>query len=532
MIKFCCEYFDKKSKLVIYILLTIILCIFSILSPLIIGSIIDILTIQKGYNALIKHCIFFLSVQICNSIAQYLSYKLYIMLQTTAAYKLNKTLIKHLHMVNPKNIFDYNPSYLNERINTDSNTIVIFTLNLISKTISSALTLIISLVILFQLNNAFFFIALILCILYIAIYIIFKDKIFQMSLLFKENQSQFFSVLLEQLQNILFIKRHSLSSFFTNRLDKYFEKFFFNVLKTQKFSYIVSSIENILSYVAQFFVFVIAGMSVLHGDLSIGLFTISFTYYEYLLASISYFSNLSKSYQDSFSSYQRILEILSLPESIDGNQTLNNIEEIMCKAISFSYGSSHVINNFSYTFKKGNIYGIIGENGAGKSTLIDIITGIYQGDYTGEIKYNGKNIKNLNMEYVRANNISIMEQIPFFFKSTIEENIFLNNNYNSQNLSDFLKNANIKDFNDFICLNRAHKDCTCLSGGEKQKTAYLRMLAKSSDVLILDEPTSSLDFDSKRTLINYVKYISSSKIIIVVTHDPDFIAQCTNLIKL
>jgi len=221
-----------------------------------------------------------------------------------------------------------------------------------------------------------------------------------------------------------------------------------------------------------------------------------------------------------------------LPESIDGNQTLNNIEEIMCKAISFSYGSSHVINNFSYTFKKGNIYGIIGENGAGKSTLIDIITGIYQGDYTGEIKYNGKNIKNLNMEYVRANNISIMEQIPFFFKSTIEENIFLNNNYNSQNLSDFLKNANIKDFNDFICLNRAHKDCTCLSGGEKQKTAYLRMLAKSSDVLILDEPTSSLDFDSKRTLINYVKYISSSKIIIVVTHDPDFIAQCTNLIKL
>src|SRR5690606_20025397 len=72
----------------------------------------------------------------------------------------------------------------------------------------------------------------------------------------------------------------------------------------------------------------------------------------------------------------------------------------------------------------------------------------------------------------------------------------------------------------------------CFSNGEQQKLSILRVLLKNVDVILMDEPTSSMDIRSKRNLINYLNKIKSDKIIILITHDPDIILQSDEVIDM
>jgi tungstate transport system ATP-binding protein len=176
------------------------------------------------------------------------------------------------------------------------------------------------------------------------------------------------------------------------------------------------------------------------------------------------------------------------------------------------YNGSKVLDVENIKFEKGHIYAILGLNGSGKSTLLHCIAGVCNLT-KGQITYNGKNFIS------EKNNISFMMQYPFLFNCSAKENIIMGLKFRKV----CKKNIELK-FKDYAkCLDIdeiINKNGKKLSGGESSKVAMLRTVIQETEVVILDEPTASMDIESTIKAENLIKNImDDKKIIIIVTHD-------------
>lgn len=245
--------------------------------------------------------------------------------------------------------------------------------------------------------------------------------------------------------------------------------------------------------------------------------------------------NLGKSYQDALISYDRLEQILNEQKEMNGKIQINTIDSIELNNVSFSYDSyKNIINKFNYKFEKGKIYCIAGENGSGKSTLINLILGIFNDYYNGEIFYNSTEIKKLDMYYVRRKIIAICEQEPKLLNDSILNNITYGIDiYDYDEIIDLANklNLHVQKFSQGLDTN-IYEAAKNISGGEKLKISLIRTFLKKSDVIILDEPTSALDFNTIQKLGSFIQSIKKDKIIIIVTHNEEFLNIADDILHL
>ncbi|CAF0991135.1 unnamed protein product, partial [Brachionus calyciflorus] len=176
------------------------------------------------------------------------------------------------------------------------------------------------------------------------------------------------------------------------------------------------------------------------------------------------------------------------------------------------------VRNLCLGFKKGEIFGLLGTNGAGKTTTINMITGEIEPD-SGSIKIQNEqfNLKNVQLF---CDNVSVCPQHnPFWDELTLKEHLFI---YASlKKLSDDQIVTLSNDFMKMLKITEhADKQVKTLSGGTKRKLAYAITLFGSPTVILLDEPSTGLDPQSKRTFWNTIlsTLISENKSTILTTH--------------
>lgn len=153
---------------------------------------------------------------------------------------------------------------------------------------------------------------------------------------------------------------------------------------------------------------------------------------------------------------------------------------------------------------------IIGKNGAGKSTLLNIL-GLLENNYEGEYYLNGELINFKNREYIgllRSNYFDFISQEPNLLGDlTVRENL------------DLIYDNKFESYKEFNIDDLLHKYPSELSGGEKQKVSIIRSLQIDNPILLCDEPTNNLDYESVFELMDMLKTISKKKIVIIVSHD-------------
>lgn len=521
--KFCKKFiFKYKCIFSLNILLNIITAIIGMSIPLLMGEIINNLTYKKSSQDLIYYCILYAIISVVNVLSGFLSSYIFIKLQTKSGYALNKYVINHLQDVSMSHFANIDTAYLNQRINNDSNSIIMFCIEVIVNILVNSITLIFAAFLLIRINHNIAIVMFILLILYIIIYSAFKKPLFQKSFELKEAQGSFFSKLNEQLFNIKFIKIHSVKEVFTKRLDLAFAGMIKRIVSSQKLAYLYTSFDSIIGLVAQLSIFLIGGFAIINGHMTIGYYVIMTNYFSMMMNSSRYFFNLGKTYQDNFVSYKRIVEILSIPQQEYGKYEIENIESIKVENLTFAYSEKSIFENYNLELKKGKMYSLTGHNGAGKSTLISLILGLYINDYEGKISYNDIDIKEINIYKAREKNIGVTEQEPILIPDTLINNIILDKNYDTKLISKYI---NILGLNDYISsLEKGletviNEKSSNISGGEKQKISILRQFVKNPELMIFDEPSSALDAESKEKLINYLDDIKKDKIIIIITHD-------------
>ena len=147
-------------------------------------------------------------------------------------------------------------------------------------------------------------------------------------------------------------------------------------------------------------------------------------------------------------------------------------------------------------------------------------------NYNGKITINGIDLKDINRTSY-YNLISYLEQDAFLFKGSLKENIAFDN-FDEDNFEISTELSQVKKFN-------TKKDGNFeidVSGGEKQRIALARALYKNSNLLILDEFTSALDFETEQEVVKNIEKISNDKIILIITHRKLPLSICNKLIDL
>lgn len=520
----------------VYVILSLSFSIISLVSPYISGNFIDALLKIKKYQQLFKYCIVFAFLSIGAIVNNFVLNQIYTYLRLNINYEINMDCLHHMRKVSVLEIQKQTIAAVAQKVNYDTGVVTGFALQTLQNIIVNIIMLVLPLVVLLRFNFKIGIILFCLIIIYFITYIGFKQPLYRWNHETREKETVYFKDLYKQLEYVKFIKMNSAGKFFDGFMETSYKSLLDTGMYMQKIGYLFTSLDKIIMTLAQIALFLFGGIQVINGKLTIGQFTIISTYFSMILGAVRYFFGLGKSIQEMEVSLGRLQEIMGLKEEVYGKKVMKHIKMIKVKNLKFCYDEKEILHDFSYQFSYGNIYGILGENGSGKSTLLNILTGICWLP-AADIYFDDVQMKECNLDKIRWKNMGILEQEPVLLEESIKNNLFLGSMSKSEEkkikelswilgLDDFFKK--LPNGMDTLVNEKAMN----LSGGEKQKLSLLRVLLKKSDVLILDEPTSAMDMESKERFYDYLDTIKSEKIIIIVTHDNQISSKADYLINL
>jgi ATP-binding cassette subfamily B protein len=224
-------------------------------------------------------------------------------------------------------------------------------------------------------------------------------------------------------------------------------------------------------------------------------------------------------------------EFLNLKENVIANepviipQPLN--ERIVVDNLNFTYpgNNTNTIRNVSFEIKKGEIIALVGPNGAGKSTLVRLLCRLYDPD-SGSVRYDDTEIRNIDPEEYRKQ-FSVVFQDFMLYNLSAGENIRLGNIHETNPDNKIKASALVTGIHELInglpgsyetVIGNLFDDSRELSWGEWQKIALARALFRDAPVLILDEPSSSLDAETEHDIFSRFREIVKGRTSILISH--------------
>ena len=272
-------------------------------------------------------------------------------------------------------------------------------------------------------------------------------------------------------------------------------------------------------------VLAMGGIYVLNGQLSVGKLLVVTAYLGAVYGPLSSIAHTTGSLQNAIASSRRVREILGLvPEALDAPHALDasNIKgDIAFDHVSFQYDESrHILDDISFTAKPGEMIAVVGLTGAGKSTLVSLIPRFFE-PTGGHVLVDGVDVAQYRLRSLREQ-IAIVLQDPMLFGGTIADNI----RYGRLDATDeeVQQAARAAFAHEFIMRLPNGYDTSVaeaggsLSGGERQRLSIARALLKDAPILILDEPTSSLDAISESAVFDALRRLRQGRTTIVIAH--------------
>jgi ATP-binding cassette subfamily B protein len=205
------------------------------------------------------------------------------------------------------------------------------------------------------------------------------------------------------------------------------------------------------------------------------------------------------------------------------------------KNVSFAYNGHGVpvLHDISFEVAPGRCIGVVGTTGAGKTTLVNLLTRFYDPD-RGQILLDGVDLRDYKLADLR-NQFAIVLQEPVLFSTSISENIAYARPDASED--EIIAAAKAANAHEFICrLPEGYNTVVGergmrLSGGERQRVSIARAFLKQAPILILDEPTSSVDIKTEAVILEALDRLAQGRTTFVITHRPSALERCDTVIR-
>ncbi len=303
------------------------------------------------------------------------------------------------------------------------------------------------------------------------------------------------------------------------------KEYFDETKKANLISALINPLTFLVVNIAIILVIYFGGDFVLKGDLTDGDLVALISYLNQILMALIVVSNLVIIFAKAFSSSKRVNYLFSYEPSVVNAPIINdkNIkigEELFSfKGVSFKYvdGENEVISNINFNINKGEFVGIIGGTGAGKTTLIKLMERFFD-PTKGVITFKGDNIKKYDLKNIR-NDISLVNQRNILFNGTIKSNLLMaKKDATDEEIINSLRLAEaysfIKDYEDGIN-HPVYEGGKNFSGGQKQRISLARSVLKNSELLILDDSTSALDYLTDKKVRDNILHIKDITVVII-----------------
>lgn len=244
-----------------------------------------------------------------------------------------------------------------------------------------------------------------------------------------------------------------------------------------------------------------------------------------IFPAVSPFLNMSQGLSE-WPVYRRSIERVNQldrdqPAKVDQNQLEGHFKELKIANVTFKYpdGDRNIVNDISMTIHPGEKVALLGPSGTGKSTFLKLLVGdLIPND--GQILANGKDVSSL--QKVRSSLFGILDQQPYLFDTTVMNNVRLGNtNATDDEIKDAIAAVGLKDLIESLpdqYNTEVQETGKRFSGGERQRLSLARILLQDAPIIILDEPTVSLDPITEKKLLDQVFDLLHNKTIIWVTH--------------
>ncbi|NNU75209.1 ABC transporter ATP-binding protein [Clostridium estertheticum] len=271
-------------------------------------------------------------------------------------------------------------------------------------------------------------------------------------------------------------------------------------------------------------VLLIAGILILKGEFTVGLYTSFSLYITKVFSSIQGIGTMGTMIKPVCLSIERVCELLDMDDENSGkNQNLNEeIKSIKFENVAFKYKNNikNVLNDIKFEIIKGEKVLIKGENGSGKSTIIKLLLGLYN-PVKGRILCNNIDMSMINTKSLRER-IGIVSQSIFLFKGTVLANILYGQTKKKlKDVEELIKKLGLQEY-----INRLPKGLDTeitqnnsgISGGQAQVIAFIRVILSNKDVIILDEPISNVDVETRDLILGILRDEDFEGTLIVVSH--------------
>jgi ATP-binding cassette subfamily B protein/subfamily B ATP-binding cassette protein MsbA len=272
-------------------------------------------------------------------------------------------------------------------------------------------------------------------------------------------------------------------------------------------------------------VLTVGGLHVLRGDLTVGGLLVVIAYLASVYGPLSAIAHTTGVLQNAVASSRRVREVLALvPEALDRPDAIDAsgiTGEIRFEHVSFEYEPGRpVLHDVSFTARPGEMVALVGLTGAGKSTLASLVPRFYQ-PAQGQVLIDGIDATQYRLRSLRER-IAIVLQDAMLFGGTVADN--LRYGRLDATIEDIQEAARAAHAHDFITrLPRGYDTPLAeaggsLSGGERQRLSIARALLKDAPILILDEPTSSLDAISEAAVFDAFRRLRQGRTTLVIAH--------------
>jgi ATP-binding cassette subfamily B protein len=272
---------------------------------------------------------------------------------------------------------------------------------------------------------------------------------------------------------------------------------------------------------------------VLAGVLTTGELLLVMAYLSQLYQPLRTIGKNSASLQGYFTSAERAFALLDrapdVVERHDARPLRRAVGGIAFRHVSFAYEKDHpILSDLSFEVPAGARVGIAGRTGVGKTTMLSLLTRFYDPD-AGQILLDGVDVREYKVADLR-NQFAIVLQEPVLFSTSVAENIAYGRPEASE--EEIIHAARLADAHDFVVRlpdgyqTRVGERGMRLSGGERQRISLARAFLKDAPILLLDEPTSSVDIKTESNIIDAIERLMHGRTTFIVAHRLSTLSNC------
>ena len=390
-------------------------------------------------------------------------------------------------------------------------------------------------IILFRMNAMLFSISLFMALVSILLVLVYKQPYKRINEESMAQSAALNSQMIESLRGIETVKCNANEQTELDNLEREYMKSLKISLRSSRISTTQGLISSFISTGFSMLTTYVGITQVLNGEMTLGGFMAFSTLSSYFTSPLSNLIGLQMQIQEASISMKRLTEIMDYPsenETAEGaEQTeLQKVEgDIEFKDVTFRYGNrAPALDHVSFTIPAGKKVALVGSSGSGKSTITKLLLKYYDPE-SGEIDVNGANLAEYSNHSVRRAIAYVPQNVELFSK-TIYDNIRISRmDATLEEVKEAAKKADAHEFIRHLPLQYntyLEEAGNGLSGGEKQRIALARAFLKDSNLYILDESTSNLDFATETLIFNMIYEQLADRSMLIVAHRLSTIRDC------